>query len=103
MVNVGGFGYNSRITTNERKKMLNTDNWISIPFSAQGVDFISKLDPNGSFYPLIKRLPEMVFESEQTQMISELIGNISNFTREELQAELDAINEGATQALLCLA
>ena len=83
--------------------MLDTTNWVSIPFSAQGVDFVSKLDPNGSFYPMIKRLPAGVFELEQTRMVSELIGNLSNLSLADIQAELDVVNLGASQALLCLA
>jgi len=83
--------------------MLNTDNWASYPFSVEGIDFVSKLDPQGSFYPQVERLPAGVFSAENARAIAELIGNPALFTLEELQAELDRVNEGASQALICLA
>jgi hypothetical protein len=91
------------LSTNERKQMLNTDNWASYPFSVEGVDFVSKLDPQGSFYPQVERLPAGVFTAENTRMVTELIGNPALFTRQELQDELDRINAGASQALVALA
>ena len=83
--------------------MLNTDNWYEIPFTVEGVDFVSKFDPNGSFYPQIKRLPADVFEAQHSLMVTELIGNPALLSRKELESELETINTGATQALLCLA
>ena len=83
--------------------MLNTDNWISYPFSVEGVNFVSKLDPKGSFYSMVERLPAGIFASENARAIAELIGNPNLLTPEELEDELDRVNEGATQALLCLA
>jgi hypothetical protein len=38
-----------------------------------------------------------------TQAITELVGDPTLMTTAELQAELDTINAGASQALLCLA
>jgi len=83
--------------------MLNTDNWYEIPFSVEGVNFVSKIDTNGSFYPMIKRMPAGLFEAQHKEMVAELIGNPALFTRQELQDELDRVNDGASQALLCLA
>ena len=83
--------------------MLNTDNWASFPFSVNGVNFVSKLDTNGSFYPQISRMPAELVEMINRDAISELVGDPTKMTTEELQAELDAVNLGATQALLCLA
>ncbi|NDB60468.1 hypothetical protein EB001_18760 [bacterium] len=83
--------------------MLNTDNWASYPFSVEGVDFVSKLDPQGSFYPQVERLPAGVFTAENTRMVTELIGNPALFTREELENELATINAGASQAIVALA
>jgi len=42
--------------------MLNTDNWALFPFSVNGVNFVSKLDTNGSFYPQISRMPAELVE-----------------------------------------
>jgi hypothetical protein len=38
-----------------------------------------------------------------TQAITDLVGDPSLMTTAELQAELETINAGASQALLCLA
>ena len=83
--------------------MLNTDNWASYPFSVEGVDFVAKLDPQGSFYPQVERLPADVFADYNRQAIVEMVGNPALMTRNELQSELDVLNAGYSQALLCLA
>lgn len=83
--------------------MLDTTNWASYPFTVNGVEFVSKLDPKGSFYPQVERLPAEIFSNENARMITQFIGNPALMTREELQAELDRCNEGASQAILALA
>ena len=83
--------------------MLNTDNWAQFPFSVNGVNFVSKLDTNGSFYPQISRMPAEMVEMINRDAISELVGDPTKMTTEELQSELDAVNLGATQAILALA
>ena len=82
---------------------LDTTNWASYPFTVEGVEFVSLLDPKGSFYSQIERLPIGVFTAENTRMVSELIGNPALMTRSELQDELDRVNAGASQAILALA
>ena len=83
--------------------MINTDNWASFPFSVNGVNFVSKLDTNGSFYPQISRMPAVMVEMINRDAITELVGDPTKMTTAELQAELDRVNDGASQALLCLA
>ena len=83
--------------------MSNTNNWVNFPVSVDGVDFISKIDKDGSFYPQLIKLPSEVFQQFHVEMIHSLIGNPSLMTREELQDELDVVNEGASQAILALA
>jgi hypothetical protein len=82
---------------------LDTTNWVKYPFSVNGVDFISMLDPQGSFYPQVERLPAHLFNSYNVGAVTELIGNPATMTRDELLSELDKVNEGANQALICLA
>ena len=83
--------------------MLNTDNWALFPFSVNGVNFVSKLDTNGSFYPQISQMPVVMVEAINRDAITQLVGDPTKMTTEELQAELDAVNLGATQAILALA
>ncbi|NDE79186.1 MAG: hypothetical protein EB047_08300 [Chitinophagaceae bacterium] len=82
---------------------LDTTNWAKFPVSVDGVDFVSVIDPNGSFYPQIITMPNEVLVNFHEQMIHDVIGCPSSMTRDELQAELDAVNLGATQAILALA
>lgn len=83
--------------------MLDTTNWASFPFEVDGVQFVSKLDTNGSFYPQISRMPTEMVEMINRDAITELVGDPTLMTTAELQAELDTINAGASQALICLA
>jgi hypothetical protein len=92
-----------KLNSKERKKMLDTTKWASFPLSVDGVNFVSKLDIEGSFYPQILNMPKEVFEKFHVEMIHSLIGNPSLMTRKELEKELDRVNDGATQALICLA
>jgi hypothetical protein len=82
---------------------LDTTNWAKYPFTVEGVEFVSMLDPQGSFYSQVKRLPAGIFIEENSRMVSELIGNPAKFTRNELEAELARVNDGASQAILALA
>ena len=78
-------------------------NWKSYPFTVEGVEFVSLIDPNGSMYSQIKRVPSQVFSQMNEQAIREIIGSISNLTKSEIQAELDKLNLGYSQAYLALA
>lgn len=81
---------------------MNTNNWQEYKLEINGVKFISKVDPKGSFYPQIEKLPEGILNQWHSQMVNELIGDVSTMPREAIQERLDEINAGATQALLCL-
>ena len=83
--------------------MLDTTNWAKYPFTVNGVNFVSLLDPQGYFYEKVERLPLGVFTDENSRMVMELIGDPSTMTASELQDELDRVNDGATQALVALA
>lgn len=78
-------------------------NWKSYPFTVDGVEFLSLIDPNGSMYAQIQRVPEKVFTMMNEQAIRELIGNASLMSKSEIQTELDRVNDGYSQAYLALA
>ena len=78
-------------------------NWKSYPFNVDGVDFVSLINPNGDMYPKIKQLPLEVFNSYNEGAIRDLIGNVSTMSKSDIQAELDAVNIGYSQAYLALA
>jgi hypothetical protein len=83
--------------------LLDTTNWATYPFTVNGIDFVSKLDPSGSFYPQVELMPTAIFNQMNSQAILEIIGNPAELSHDELVSELERINEGASQALLCLA
>jgi hypothetical protein len=83
--------------------LLDTTNWVSYPFEVNGINFVSKLDPQGNFYPRIEALPNGIFDAMNKSMILEHIGNPADLSHDELVSELDRVNAGASQALLCLA
>ena len=83
--------------------MSNFDNWVSYPFSVDGINFLSLINPNGDMYERIKNLPVALFNSYNEGAIKSLIGNVSTITRDEIQAELDRVNAGYSQAYLALA
>jgi hypothetical protein len=61
------------------------------------------LDPNGSMYQQVKRVPTQVFTMMNESAIRELIGKVSLMSKSEIQDELDRVNEGFGQAYLALA
>ena len=102
LVIVGGLRYNFAI--NKRKvKMIDTTNWAKFPFTVDGVEFVSMLDPNGSMYQQVKRVPAQVFIMMNEGAIREMIGKVSLMSKSEIQDELDRVNEGFGQAYLALA
>ena len=78
-------------------------NWKSYPFTVDGVELLSLIDPNGSMYKTISKLPAGVFRSMNEGAIRELIGKVSLMSKSEIQAELDRANDGYQQAYLALA
>ena len=78
-------------------------NWKSYPFTVDGVDFVSLIDPNGDMYKKIQLVPAQIFSDMNAGAIRELIGKVSLLSRSEIQDELDKVNLGYSQAYLALA
>ena len=78
-------------------------NWKSYPFTVDGIDFVSLIDPNGSMYKTIKNMPPAIFASMNQGAIREMIGKVSLMSKSEIQTELDRVNDGYQQAYLALA
>jgi hypothetical protein len=95
--------YNSNHNNNERKKMTDTTNWAKYPFTVDGVEFVSLLDPNGSMYQQVSRIPASLFITMNEGAIREIVGKVSLMSKSEIQAELDRVNDGYSQAYLALA
>lgn len=78
-------------------------NWKSYPFTVDGVEFVSLIDPNGSMYQTIQQVPNQVFSQMNQDAIRQIIGKVSLLSRSEIQDELDRVNDGYSQAYLALA
>ena len=83
--------------------MLDTTNWAQFPLTINGVNFVSKVDTNGSMYSQIKVLPTGIFDTMNRGAIMDIIGDPSKLSHDELVSELVRINEGASQAVIELA
>ena len=83
--------------------MSNFANWKSYPFTVDGVEFLSLINPEGKMYKQIQQLPAGVFVTMNEGAIRQMIGSVSTMSKSEIQDELDVVNNGATQAILALA
>ena len=77
-------------------------NYKDYPFTSNGVNFISRIDANSPFAGTLAKLPAQVVIDMNIQAVQEMIGDASLFTREELLAELERVNEGGTHAFIIL-
>ena len=83
--------------------MSDFTNWKSYPFTVDGVNFLSLINPNGSMYQTISKLPANVFATMNEGAIRSLIGSVTNMSKSEIQENLDRANDGYSQAYLALA
>jgi hypothetical protein len=75
--------------------------YTDYPFSAQGINFISRVVTDSPMGKQIANLPAGIFEQMNQQAVSELF-NLKTFTLEEVEKELERVNKGGTQAFILL-
>jgi hypothetical protein len=80
--------------------MTNTT-YTDFPFTAQGINFISRIHADSPFLNQIQKLPAGVFEQMNIQAVSDLM-NLQTFTLDEIKAELNRVNEGGSHAFILL-
>ena len=83
--------------------MKDMTRWALFPFTVDGVDFVSKIDIEGSMYQKVSNVPTAIFNQMNEGAIRELVGKVSLMSRDEIQAELDRVNEGYQEAYIALA
>jgi hypothetical protein len=83
--------------------MKDMTRWALFPFTVDGVEFVSKLDIEGSMYQQVSKMPTAIFNQMNEGAIRELIGKVSLMSKSEIQDELDRVNEGYSQAYIALA
>lgn len=81
---------------------MTTPTYTDYPFTSNGVKFVSRVFADSPFANTIANLPAIVFQDMNMQAITEIIGDASLLTHDELLAELERINEGGTHAFVLL-
>ena len=81
---------------------MTTTNYTDYPFVVNGVKFISRINADSPFAGSLAKLPNQVVTDLNIQAVTELVGNASLLTRDELLAELERVNEGGTHAFILL-
>jgi hypothetical protein len=79
---------------------LDTTNWVSYPFTVNGIKFNSLVDPLSSMQDKISKVPPEVFKLMNTAAILSVLGNPEALTILELKTKLDEVNKDASVALL---
>jgi hypothetical protein len=72
------------------------------PFTVNGVKFISRINADSPFAGTLAKMPTQVVTDLNIQAVTELIGDASLLTRDELLDELEHINDGGTHAFILL-
>jgi hypothetical protein len=81
---------------------MTTTTYTDYPFTVNGVNFISRIFSHSEFLSQIKALPAGVFEKLNSDAVTEIIGDPSLLTQDQLQDELDRVNEGGSHAFIML-
>ena len=76
--------------------------YIDYPFTANGVNFVSRIYSDSPNVKTISRLPEGVFAKINIEAVTELLGDASLLTHTELVNELERVNEGGSTAFILL-
>jgi len=81
--------------------MTNTT-YTDFPFTANGINFVSRIHSNSPFLSQIQSLPEGIFTQMNIAAVEDLLTIGKTYTLDEVQAELDRVNEGGTHAFILL-
>jgi hypothetical protein len=81
--------------------MTNTT-YTDFPFTANGINFVSRIHSNSPFLSQIQSLPEGIFAKMNISAVEDLLTIGKTYTLDEVQAELDRVNEGGTHAFILL-
>ena len=76
--------------------------YTDYPFTADGINFVSRIADNSPFLGALKNMPAEQFIKLNIEAVRDLIGNASLMTTAEILAELARVNEGATHSWILL-
>ena len=81
---------------------MTTTTYIDYPFTANGVNFISRVYSHSDMAEKIASLPAGVFAKVNEEAVRELIGDPSKLSLPELLNELSHLNNGGSHAFIML-
>ena len=76
--------------------------YTDFPFTLNGVNFISRVYNHSHMAQTIASLSEGLFAQLNREAVSELVGDPTQLTIEELEDELNRVNEGGSYAFILL-
>lgn len=77
-------------------------NYKEYPFATNGVKFVSRVYLDSPLLSRIESLPAGAFVELNIQALTELVGDASLLTKDELLIALTKINDGGTHAFIML-
>ena len=81
---------------------MTTETYTDYPFTANGINFISRVYTHSNLSAKIASLPEGVFAQLNQEAVRDIIGDPSLLTTAELLEELERVNEGGSHAFILL-
>ena len=81
---------------------MTTLTYTDYPFTANGINFISRIYTHSDMAKTIANLPEGVFTKMNQEAVRDIIGDPSLLTNAELLKELERINDGGSHAFILL-
>ena len=81
---------------------MTNSTYIDYPFTANGVNFISRVYSHSELSKTIANLPAGIFAQLNQEAVAELIGDPSKLSIPELLQELTHINKGGSHSFILL-
>jgi hypothetical protein len=81
---------------------MTNSTYTDYPFTLKGVNFISRVYSHSHMAQQIASLPAGIFAQLNQDAVSEIVGDPSLLTSDELLLELDRVNEGGSHAFILL-
>ena len=77
-----------------------TSDWYEIEFEAYGHTFVSKFDKSGDMYQRVLMVPRGILEVMNRGFIIDTLGDITNWTKQEIAKALEDCNQYAQEAVI---
>ncbi len=81
---------------------MTTTTYTDFPFTVNGINFISRVYSHSEFLTKINSLPAGVFAQLNQDAVTDIIGDPSLLSNDELLSELDRVNDGGSHAFILL-